>query len=458
VSRPPVSVVMPFAGDPAAAREAVGALTALTTEPGDELIVADNSGTVPSADGVTVIRATAEQSPAHSRNLGAEHAANDWILFLDADCRAPAGLLDAYFADSIADDVGALAGEVIPAADGATLAARYGAARSFLSQRAHLQHPFRPRAVAANLLVRRTAFTAIGGFYEGVRAAEDTDFSWRLQAAGWRLELRHAAAVEHRYRTSLDDLRRQWRGYAAGRAWLARRYDGFTPQPAARRGVKRVLSRRTGRTSSQTAPGKFGSGRLESIQGDEPNSLKGIRPSDLGETIRSGPDSPGTPGEARPQYIALDLLLAAEELAGFALSNRPHTTRRGPAKVVLIADRFPARGDPRAELAASLDGARVEASARPEVPDLALYRRLAVDYREDDGVAARLLSLLVLVLDHPVRVALDLLGRRPGAPPLRTLAPAVRRLERDQAARVQALGGADTQAVARRIARLTGRA
>ncbi len=384
MSRPPVSVVMPFAGDADAARDALGSLLGLATEAGDELILSDNSGTVPGADGVTVVRATAEQSPAHARNVGAEHAATDWILFLDADCRPPADLLDAYFEQPIADQVGALAGEVVPAPGGPSLAARYGAARSFLSQQAHLQHPFRPRAVAANLLVRRAAFTAIGGFYEGVRAAEDTDFSWRLQAAGWRLELRAGAAVEHRYRAGLDDLRRQWRGYAAGRAWLARRYDGFVPEPAVRRGVRRLLSRGAGRTSS--------------------------------------PPAPGMTGEARPQYRALDLLLAAEELAGLTLSNRPER-RRSRAPVVLIADRFPVQGDPLAELAGTVEGARIEAAARPDVPDLALYRRLAVEYREDDGAAARLLGLLGLSVRHPLRAAADVLRRRPGEPPLRALRP-----------------------------------
>ncbi len=39
-------------------------------------------------------------------------------------------------------------------------------------------------------------------------------------AAGWALAGRPAAVVEHRYRDSLAALRRQWRGYAAGRAWL----------------------------------------------------------------------------------------------------------------------------------------------------------------------------------------------------------------------------------------------
>ena len=53
-------------------------------------------------------------------------------------------------------------------------------------------------------------------------------------------------------------------------------------------------------------------------------------------------------------------MLTAEELAGFALSNRPAGVARPPAQVVLVADRFPSRGDPLVEFAQSLDGARVE--------------------------------------------------------------------------------------------------
>ena len=189
-----------------------------------------------------MVAVTGEQSPSHARNVGAERAVRDWVLFLDADCRAPADLLERFFADAVADDVGALAGAVVPAPGGTGLAVRYGAAKSFLDQDAHLAHGYMPRAAAANLLVRREAFEAIGGFYEGVRAAEDTDFSWRLQRAGWRLEGRREAAVEHRYRTTVRALRRQWRGYAAGRAWLGRRYEGFTPEPALRRAAGRVAA------------------------------------------------------------------------------------------------------------------------------------------------------------------------------------------------------------------------
>ena len=161
----------------------------------------------------------------------------------------------------------------------------------------------------------------------------------------------------------------------------------------------------------------------------------------------------------RGRYLALDALLSVEELAGFALSNRPVRERHPRARVdvVLVADRFPAHGDPLVELAGTLECARVEAVARPDAPDLERGRRLQIDYFEDEGAAGRIATALMLALRHPLRCAFDLLDRSPGAPTLRSLAPAVRRLERDRGARLQALGGPASQATAQRLARLAGR-
>src|SRR4029077_5907592 len=117
VTRPEISVVMPFAGDRAAARPAADARRPLCTRHGDELILVDNAGTALPEDGVSVVAAAGERSPAHARNVGAARARNDWILFLDADTRARADLLDAYFEPEIAEDVGAVAGEVVAAPD-----------------------------------------------------------------------------------------------------------------------------------------------------------------------------------------------------------------------------------------------------------------------------------------------------------------------------------------------------
>ena len=452
MTRPSVSVVMPFAGDLGAVPAAVDVLLKLDTQPGDELILADNSGVAQVAPGmrlvdatgerspavaqvapgVRLVDATGERSPAHARNAGAAVARGDWILFLDADCVAFSGLLEAYFASPVRPDVGALAGEVVPLS-GATLAERYGSSRSFLSQEAHLAHPFWPRAAAANFLVRRAAFEQVGGFYEGIRAAEDTDFSWRLQQAGWRLELRPKALVQHRYRATLGELRRQWRGYAAGRAWLARRYEGFEPEPALRRAGGKVLRRLRG------------SGKDRDVEGRRSPNRARVRDSGRFE---------------RGRYLALDAVLAAEELAGLTLSNRPSRDQQEAAdavRVVLIADRFPARDDPLADFARSLDGARIEAAARPEVLDGAAASGLTVEYREDDGVAARALALGRLTVRHPVRCSIDVVRRGPGQPKLSALAPAVLRLARDRDARVPALGGGSAHQTALRLAGLAGR-
>ena len=432
MSRPAISVVMPFAGTRNAAAAALNTLAALHTRPGDELLFIDNAraAVTGAPEAVTVIRAVAESSPAYARNAGAERAGNDWILFLDADTRAPAELLDAYFAAAPpGDDVAALAGEVVASGTATSVAERYGAARGFLSQAAHLAHPYRPRAVAANLLVRRAAFWQIGGFYEGVRAAEDTDFSWRLQQAGWRLELRPDARVEHVYRSTVRDLRRQWRGYAAGRAWLGRRYEGFAPEPALRRAVRGRGRRSRAHDSAPASPGLAPVPRFE-----------------------------------RARHLVLDGVLAVEELIGFVLSNQPRRRRAGGGvQVVLVVDRFPAQDDPLVEFARTLDGVRIEAASRPSRLSPEAARALRVDYREDDGTAARAVAMARLALRHPLRTTRVVRSGEPGLTGLTGqtgltgLAPAAIRLSHDRGARLQALGGGEAQRTAAALARLSGR-
>jgi hypothetical protein len=240
------------------------------------------------------------------------------------------------------------------------------------------------------------------------------------------LEPRPAARVEHRYRTTLSQLRRQWRGYAAGRAWLARRYDGFEPRPAVLRAGARVA--RLGRGAD----------------GGRPDRARPAGVSDAGRLERA-------------RYLAIDALLGVDELAGFALSNRP--TREGdrPAKVVLVADRFPVPNDPLVEFARTLSGARVEAAARPDPVDAQAGRSVSVDYREDDGAGARLLALARLLIRHPLRSLRDALRADGDGPSLFALAPAVLRLGDDRGAPVHALGGHHADSTAHRLARLAGR-
>jgi hypothetical protein len=154
------------------------------------------------------------------------------------------------------------------------------------------------------------------------------------------------------------------------------------------------------------------------------------------------------------------VLLSAEELIGFSLSNRPRQTRPGGSArpdVVLVAERFPARDDPLVELAGALERARVESITRPAVPDLQALRTTHVDYLEDDGAAARALAALTLALRHPLRSSRDRLRHRQARLPLRALAPAALRLERDSNARVHSIGGGAAAVTAARLAALAGR-
>ena len=375
-----------------------------------------------------MVRATGEQSPSHARNAGAERARRDWILFLDADCRAPADLLDRFFAQPIADDVGAVAGAVVPAAGSGSgphgLAVRYGAAKSFLDQDAHLAHPFMPRAVAANLLVRREAFEAVGGFYEGVRAAEDTDFSWRLQRAGWRLEGRPAAPG----RAPLPDHAcAPCAGSGAamppgGPGWAAAT-TASRPEPALARAAGAVLHRRSARPAAPARADAAGPGRRRPPCGP--------------------PRSRPLPGAGRR---------AGRRGAGRVRPVQPAAPRRrrAPARVVLVADRFPAPRRPAGRLRAhpgrrARRGRGAARGARPA-------GRAGADHRLPRGRRRRRPGVWRwrgLLVRHPLRCARDP-GRRaaPGRPPSPRWPPRWSAWLRDGDARVHPLGGEDARAVA----------
>jgi GT2 family glycosyltransferase len=233
-ARPSVSVVVPFRGSPTAAGRLLVALSRLEVTAADELIVADNTtgGAVARVGGerVRVARATAERSSYHARNVGAGLAANDWLLFMDADCVPARGLLDAYFAEPAPDDCGAISGSIVGDPTQRGLLARYTRSRHFLSVDQGLLGPDSGAALTGNLLVRRAAFKALGGFVDGIRSGGDIDLSRRLRAAGWSVQRRPDAVVEHRHRESLVAFLGMVARYGAGARWLNQRYPGSSPR------------------------------------------------------------------------------------------------------------------------------------------------------------------------------------------------------------------------------------
>ena len=68
---------------------------------------------------------------------------------------------------------------------------------------------------------RREALLAIGGFNPTyLRAGDDVDVCWRLQAQGWKIGFASSALVWHHHRTSIKAYWRQQVGYGEGERWL----------------------------------------------------------------------------------------------------------------------------------------------------------------------------------------------------------------------------------------------
>jgi mycofactocin glycosyltransferase len=234
-SRPQVSVVVPFLGDGSDGIRLLRSLRCLRLDPGDELVVADNTpdGVMVAIAGadrpLRVVRATAERCSYHARNVGGRAARSPWLLFMDADCVPVPGLLDAYFAAPVDGDCGAVAGQILGDPAQRSLAARYARSRHLFDHAKGLIRPEAGGAAAGNLLVRREAFDQVGGFAEGIRSGGDLDLCRRLRAMGWRLEFRDGALVHHPDREDLPSLLGAVARYGAGARWLNGRYPGSSP-------------------------------------------------------------------------------------------------------------------------------------------------------------------------------------------------------------------------------------
>ena len=271
MQRPSVSVIVPFAGSDADFEACLLAMAAVELGPEDELIIADNR---PRPD-PRALDAAGPPSSYFARQLAAQSARGEWLLFLDADTLPDPGILTAYFDPAPAANTGILAGAIEDWIEADTPTARYIARRRKLDQATTLAHAHRPYAQTANAAFRRSVFEAADGFNAPVRSGGDADLCWRLLDDGWEIEERPAARVRHRNRATLGALLAQLHRHGSGMMWLERRYPGSFPPPHPRELFTRTRLLAGGRDAAIDFLGLWARdlGRLKS-NGD-PTRVKG---------------------------------------------------------------------------------------------------------------------------------------------------------------------------------------
>ena len=208
-----ISIVIPVHNAGEYFRLCLESITASEIPPEEIIVVADGdsdgSWGIAGEFGAKLLRLPHSHGPARARNLGAQEAAGDILLFIDSDVTIPGNAIS-QVAAVFRNDPG--------------LAALFGSydeepyAGNFLSQYKNLFHNYvhqKGNEDASTFwcgcgAVQRKIFEELGGFNENYRtpSIEDIEFGYRLKRKGYRIRLVKELKVKHLKRWSLFSLLR----------------------------------------------------------------------------------------------------------------------------------------------------------------------------------------------------------------------------------------------------------
>lgn len=194
-----------------------------------EIIVVDAGSTDRTRDlalsrGCTVLSAK-PGFVAASRNLGAERASGDVLVFIDADCELPAGWLDEVISQLASPHVAAVGSRMQLPPGPTTWVERcwYRLAHATGDDSGFEPVNWLP---TLNIAVRKDVFVAVGGFDPALETCEDVDIGYRLAAFGELRRLNSHPVIHRgesktlgefvrreawRSRSAIAQLRRHWR-------------------------------------------------------------------------------------------------------------------------------------------------------------------------------------------------------------------------------------------------------
>lgn len=163
---------------------------------------------------------------AGSRNAGMRAALADWVAFTDADCLASRGWLKALLASVRLDEASLLAVAGLTVGHRSdTPSARYVDLTGGLRADRHLSHPRYPWPPAGNVMYRREALLAVGGYDERFVSYEQADLHLRLiRNVGGTTTFAERAVVYHVHRQRWRDFARQQVSYGSGYGQFYLRY------------------------------------------------------------------------------------------------------------------------------------------------------------------------------------------------------------------------------------------
>jgi len=155
-----------------------------------------------------------------ARNVGLAEATGEIVAYTDADVRVDPDWLTYLVQPFISSDVVASGGPNVVPEDDPWIAQCVARAPGGPTQ-VLLDDRIAEHVPGCNMAYRRDALLAIGGFNPVyLRAGDDVDVCWRLQAKGQKVGFAPAALVWHHHRASIKAYWRQQVGYGEGETWL----------------------------------------------------------------------------------------------------------------------------------------------------------------------------------------------------------------------------------------------
>jgi glycosyltransferase involved in cell wall biosynthesis len=182
--------------------------------------------------GLTIVDARSRRGLNYARERGTAAARGDFLAFCDADDVVTPGWLAAL--TQAARDADVVGGPLDFEELNDELRQVWWP-RSRMTGLRHGGYGFLHYAAGGNCGIWTDVARAVGWDQSFAFGSSDIEFSWRAQAAGYRVGFAPGAIVRHRYRPSLRGMLRQQFAYGYSEALLYRRFRGSGLPPSSTR-------------------------------------------------------------------------------------------------------------------------------------------------------------------------------------------------------------------------------